>query len=425
MSAVGEGWAQPIASASGSLPPRSPRARIFAGARRSLGTCLVMFGASACTTTPPNVADEASPAAETSIAVATAAPSVTSVSPPLGESGVAPAAPLPTPSHARREPTEAGGGETKAAPTVSLEDPALSRLLALGDGALLREDYTSAIRHFRQARRHSPSHPAPTVGLVSARFGELGIATEYRGAVGNPDVKALLGQLDEAQRVDPNFGPVYLARGRLLVVLGDGTAARVALTTALQMLPRDAESNSLLAIVDLSEGKVEQAVSGFARAAELDPNNPDRLSNWGTALLLHGDVQQAISVFRRAVSLAPNDARARGDLGTALLAISDVTQALPHLERAQQLAPRKATYMSNLGYAHQQLGDLDTAERWYRNAVTTDPQLGSAWINFGTLHAARGKYEAAEQAFRKALALDPEDPRALANLKDLAQVRGR
>lgn len=428
MRAAGEGRAQPLPAASGSLPPPSPVARTYGAARVRPPLCLVVFAVTCgcASASPAPKAAEAEPSAEAR-AEATRATSVPrSVSPPAAETGVAsPAGSRPS-FQERTAPARAVvDGEIKSDSSVPLDDPALSRQLALGEGALLREDYASAVKHFRQARRQSPSHPAPLVGLVAARFGELSIPTEYRGAVGNPDVKGLLVQLDEALRLDPNFGPVYLARGRLLVVLGERDAARGALTAALRLLPKDAEAHSLLAIVDLSEGRVDEALLGFARSSELDPNNPERLSNWGTALLLHGDVQQAISVFRRAVSLAPNDARARGDLGTALLAIGDVSQALPHLERAQQLAPTKATYMSNLGYAHQQLRDLDTAERWYQNAVTTDPQLGSAWINLGTLHAARGKYAAAEQAFRRALALDPEDPRALANLQELAQLRAQ
>lgn len=311
------------------------------------------------------------------------------------------------------------------APTgpVAATDPELARLLALGEGALRREDYNAAVDSFRKARRHAPHSGAAVAGLVAARFGQLAIPTEYRGAVGSRDVKELLTMLDAASAHESELGAVHLQRARLLVVLGLGTDARASLDRARALLPSEPEVHSLLAIVELSEGHVAEALRGFATASELEPNDAQRLSNWGTALLMHGDVQEAISVFRRAVSLAPGDARARGDLGTALLSIGDVNQAMPHLVRACELAPTKATFMNNLGYAHQLQADLPGAKAWYDKALAADPKLGSAWINLGTLYAAQGRYDAAEQAFRKALALEPRDPRAIANLEELASLR--
>lgn len=465
---VGLGWAQPLTSIFGSLPPRAlgftprrsaaryltavllaaasacganvtPEPRSPSAARRtdssSAVSSLSAQGTSAAAEqtvvsaqgTPPSVQNSSVTAQDAAtppstgatdkggLAVAPGPPSAASATPAAGAAGgqpnVSPLAPgAPSPSGA-------------AAAPVAPSDPVLARLLALGDGALAREDYAAAVESFRKARRHAPKEARAVVGLVAARFGQLGIPTEYKGAPASREIKELLTLLDEAAIEQPDLGSVYLQRGRLLVVLGQGASARTSLLKARASLPNDAEVHSLLAIVDLSEGHVPEALAGFATAAERDPNNPDRLANWGTALLLHGDIQQAISVFRRAVSLAPNDARARGNLGTALLATSDAGQALPHLQRACELAPTKATFMSNLGYAHQQLGDSSSAKIWYDKALAADPKLGSAWINLGLWHAAQGKYDAAEQAFKKALALDPHDPRALANLEDLKQVR--
>jgi Flp pilus assembly protein TadD len=325
-------------------------------------------------------------------------------------------------SAAAREPVRLSAIDVNSVQGVS-QDRQLVQLLALGNAALQREDYADAVEQFRKARRRAADHPAPVVGLVQARFGALGLPTEYKGAEGNPNVKELSELLTSALALDENYGPAHLERGRLLLVLGNDAEASASLLRARVLLPNNAEVHSLLAIVSLASGKVSEALLGFEQAARLEPSNPERLTNWGTALMLHGDVQHAISVFRRSVSIDPNNARSRGDLGTALLSTNDIGGALPHLQKAHELAPHKATFMSNLGYAYQRLRDEAAAALWYQQAIKADPKLGSAWINLGTLYAQQHKYTDAEVAFRRALEIDPEDPRARANLQDLRELR--
>lgn len=444
MNGLGLGWAQPLALVTGSLPPLRPAARTALGVVAL--TWVVACGPAAVGAAPaapaadppkstPRVGDNPSahggetmaadtPPSDASVARDSAPKAHDSADASTGPRS-APAASVatggtPSPDFVRAPSPSAGATPP---PTVVTTNPDLARLLALGEGALAREDYAAAVEFFRKARRHAPHSGQAVVGLVGARFGQLALPTEYKGAVGNRDVKELLALLAATAAREPDFGAVYLQQARLQVVLGQATEARVSLGKAKVLLPANAEVHSLLAIVELSEGHVPEALQGFATASELEPHDAERLSNWGTALLLHGDIQQAISVFRRAVGLAPNDARARGDLGTALLAIGDVNQAMPHLQRACELAPTKATFMSNRGYAHQLQADWKSAKQWYDKALAADPKLGSAWINLGTLYAAQQQYDAAEQAFRKALALNPKDPRALGNLDDLASLR--
>lgn len=297
------------------------------------------------------------------------------------------------------------------------------RLLALGDLALGREDYTKALEHYRQARRELPKHPAPIVGVVNARFGLLGIPTEYAAAPKDKRLAELFKLLDEASSLDPKFGQLALSRGRLLLVRGDAKEAASQLELALQALPDEAEAHSAAAVAALALGDVDRALSGFQRAVELDPNNPERLTNLGTAWMLKADATRAIDAFGRALGFTPDDPRALGNMGTALLAAGQVESALTHLTRAHELAPTRATFMSNLGYAHQLKGDLVAAEDWCRKAIKADPKLGSAWINLGLVLAAQKQWAAAERAFKEAQKLDPSDPRVIANLEDLKAAK--
>ncbi|MEN9579602.1 MAG: hypothetical protein RJA70_2611 [Pseudomonadota bacterium] len=316
-------------------------------------------------------------------------------------------------------------GRSGSASLVRGKGDEADRELALGDAALQRETPELALLHYRKARRLIPKEPAPVVGIVLARLAEAKIPTEYAGAKGEPQVRELLQLLDQAIRLDPNFGQAFLQRGRLYLIGGDAPKAGAALRRAVELLPANPESHSALAVAALAQGEVSAAVIGFQRAAELDPNNAARQANLGTALMMHGDAQGAISAYSKAVALDPNDPRALGDLGTALLATNNIRAAIPHLVQAQKLAPGRATFMNNLGYAQQQQGDLAGALDWFEKALEIDPTLGSAWINLGIARAAQGDRAGAEQALKKALALDPTDPRAKVNLDELRALPKR
>jgi Flp pilus assembly protein TadD len=297
------------------------------------------------------------------------------------------------------------------------------RQLALGDAATLRQDHSRALEHYRKARKLLARHPAPVVGIVNARFALLGIPFEFAAAPKDKRLSELFGLLDQAAQLEPNFGPLALARGRLLLVQGQAPEAEKQLTLAARLLPNDPEVVSGLAIARLAQGNVDLAVEGFARAVELDGNNSQHLGNLGAVLILKQQLPQAIETLRRAVMIAPEEARLHSDLGTALLASGQLEAALPELQRAQALRPERATFMSNLGYAYQLKGDLVQAESWCRRAITADPKLGSAWLNLGVVQAANKQWDEAERAFKRAERIDPTDPRPAANLQDLAEVR--
>jgi Tfp pilus assembly protein PilF len=302
---------------------------------------------------------------------------------------------------------------------------AADRLLELGEAALDREAYTLAKQYFADAQAALPEHPAPIVGLCLAELGLQQIPTEYAAAVDDARLAPIAEQLERALRLDPEYAPALLQRGRLLLIQGMPKQAESSLRQAASQAADSAEAHSALAVALLAQGKTDAALRGFERAAELDPSNVERLTNLGTAYFMEGRLARALESYRRALRLAPEDPRALSDLGTTLLAQGEPEKALPYLTQAQQLDPRRATFMNNLGYAHHQLGEMTRAKAWYERALVMDPKLGSAWINLGIWHADAGELEQAQQALEQALSLDPEDPRAIKNLQELKDLRAK
>ncbi|HVU01984.1 MAG TPA: tetratricopeptide repeat protein [Polyangiaceae bacterium] len=378
--------------------------------------------------TPPPVTPASAPSP---------APAVAASLPP----SAAPVAPAPEASSQPSSASSAPAGSAPAGTAPAAASPAPPRPGSLVAGGLARGsgepwdqevvladvayragDFAAAKAHYGEARKLAPKEAAPKVGVIRSRIALRGTSMDYGAAPKDPEVKALLAELDGVIRASPEYGPAYVERGRLLLVQGKADPALAALERGAALAADDPEAQSALGVALLATGKADQALGRLKRAAELDPDDPERLTNLGTVLLIRGQVADALVAFRRAVDLVPNDARALSDLGTAYLAANRAADAKPYLERAVAADPR-ATFLSNLGYAEQQLGDVAGAVATLQKALDKDPKLASAWLNLGSAFVALGRLDDAERAFKKAGALDPTDPRPKASLGDLAEIR--
>lgn len=125
------------------------------------------------------------------------------------------------------------------------------------------------------------------------------------------------------------------------------------------------------------------------------------LSKWPTkglvfcavadALLQAGQIDDAISTYHGAWNLDPDLYSAHNNLGVALRWKGRLAEALPCFERALALAPsskRRVGVLVNLGNVFQDLGDLQQAESSFAAALNIDPDCFRAHSNslFLSLH---------------------------------------
>lgn len=118
----------------------------------------------------------------------------------------------------------------------------------------------------------------------------------------------------------------------------------------------------------LDEGKFEPALQLFNKALELDPDQPDYLSD------------RAVTYFH---------------LGKKDLAMID-------LNRAQQLDPENPYRYSSRAFVKDSLGDIEGAVSDYEKATNLDPNDAVAWNNLGLLEEKKGYLKKAQSHFKKA-----------------------
>ncbi len=148
-------------------------------------------------------------------------------------------------------------------------------------------------------------------------------------------------------------------------------------------------------------------------------------NNLGTALLKTGRVDEAITQFNRALEIQPDYAVAHNNLGNALLRLGRTADSYAHLEKALEFDPSNVEAHNNMGNTLVQMGRTDEAAAHYNKAVEIDPRYVQAHNNLGALFLQTGRVEDSVAHLQTALAMEPENADAHNNLANTLMRMGQ
>jgi cytochrome c-type biogenesis protein CcmH len=115
--------------------------------------------------------------------------------------------------------------------------------------------------------------------------------------------------------------------------------------------PSDADGWMMLGWSYANTGRTREAVPAYARAAQLRPDDPEVLGQYGAALvaLAGGQVDgEATAVFDRVLALSPEDPRGLYYAGLARVQDGDEAAGTALLRRALAAAPSDAPWLADL-----------------------------------------------------------------------------
>ena len=156
----------------------------------------------------------------------------------------------------------------------------------------------------------------------------------------------------------------------------------------LACVPRNGVACNNLGAIALQEGRTDEALSYFERAAEFWPDSGDVFCNLGTTLLRERRVDEAIAAYQRAIGLEPGKAVYYGDLGTAMLQEGRLDDAVANFEKSLALQPGNVDVINNLGVVLFHEGRFDEAIAQIINVLRSKPHdrvaqrnlAGIAWV---------------------------------------------
>ncbi|MEM1206050.1 MAG: tetratricopeptide repeat protein [Acidobacteriota bacterium] len=196
----------------------------------------------------------------------------------------------------------------------------------------------------------------------------------------------------------------------------DTTGARQGFEAALASWPDQPEALYNLALVDLGDGRRDEALAGFQKILALHGARPDTiddgmrslaLTNVGLIYLGRDQNAEAEELLAQAVVADPTHRAAWSNLGIARRRLDRPADAADAFRRAWELSSDDPATTNNLALAYIDARDWVSAVAMLREATRRFPQSASLWLNLGLAQKGLGNAEAAVRAFGEAIRQDP------------------
>ncbi|HEX7707442.1 MAG TPA: tetratricopeptide repeat protein [Thermoanaerobaculia bacterium] len=171
--------------------------------------------------------------------------------------------------------------------------------------------------------------------------------------------------------------------------------------------PADVENLRGLAL--MLQGKLQPALSSFARALELQPSLQEALYNRGLALLRTGRYEAASADFERLWKDASSTLRADAAYhnGIALDRLGRHADAESWLSRAFELDPQLDGALLYIGMLRERKGDLQGAGRAYLDYLARHPNSATAALRFGLAAHRAGRSDVARRYLQQVVDSSP------------------
>ncbi|HVI60232.1 MAG TPA: type IV pilus biogenesis/stability protein PilW [Luteimonas sp.] len=157
---------------------------------------------------------------------------------------------------------------------------------------------------------------------------------------------------------------------------GDLEQARGEARAALEIDPRSADANTLLAVVEGQAGNAGLAGGYYAKAAELAPEQGVALNNYGAWLCANGRAGESLAWFDRALADATYRERASAlaNAGSCALAAGQVTGRVEgNLRQALSLDPVNATALAAMADYQYRTGHYMDARAFSERRLAAAP----------------------------------------------------
>lgn len=194
--------------------------------------------------------------------------------------------------------------------------------------------------------------------------------------------------------------------GKVLNWAGKHEEAGRLAAQALEILPDDAESLSLLGTASLARGDSDRARTYFEQALGKDVTLAVAHNKLGFILAEEGRAGEAMAHYVQALRFRPGYVPAHNNLGITLLTLGRTEEALEHFSEALRIKPDYAEAYSNAGIALVRQGREAEAKLYFSKAGEIMPNSAPAFYNLGNILLKEGRYPEAARLFSEAIRID-------------------
>jgi tetratricopeptide (TPR) repeat protein len=226
----------------------------------------------------------------------------------------------------------------------------------------------------------------------------------------SPDaLKALLSEIENLAGGSQNSASLWASRGALENALGNKTAAKVSLSKALSLEPRNAFALSERAEIYFSEGDFQNAIDDARALIKISRNSPGSNLRLARFLAASGNSSEALKILD---TFDQNNSEAAA---LKNLINSSVSEDVPTLEKQLEKDAKNVEVLSRL-CSLSRASNPQKALEYCRRASEVEPANINHAIGFGAALVQARQFEAAINLLRKILQIEPENYPARANL---------
>ncbi len=194
------------------------------------------------------------------------------------------------------------------------------------------------------------------------------------------ELKQALEALQKALQFDDDYAPAHTVIATIYARIGENAEAERNYRRAVELKPKNGDTNNNLGVFLCRIGKVDQALPYFETAVR-DPFYQTKdvaLANAARCLLKKHDIAGAERDYRRVLAINPVNADALYQLASVLYRQGKAFQASAFIQRFDALGrPNPAALL--LGYRiEKRLGDEEGARNYKKRLVTLFPDSEQA-----------------------------------------------
>jgi len=205
-------------------------------------------------------------------------------------------------------------------------------------------------------------------------------------------------------------------RGEQLAADGNIDEAITVFQRAVQLDENYADGHYNLAVLLRQQGQFEAAVQSYINTITAQPEYVQAHFNLANLLKDINYAEEALVSYQNAISLKPDFVEAHNNLGLCLQSLHRFEEAYECYEKTLRFDANNAPAHNNMGNVLQDLNRNDEALACYEAAIALKPGFFEAHNNFGKALQELGRMDEAVACHKKALALSPNFAAAHNNL---------
>jgi tetratricopeptide (TPR) repeat protein len=204
--------------------------------------------------------------------------------------------------------------------------------------------------------------------------------------------------------------------GALLGIKGKKREALNANRKAVNLSPKDFESQNNLGNALKALGKLEEAINSYKTSVLLKPDYAGAYYNLALCLQTIGKLEESKITYEKFIYLKSDYPEAYFNLGNVLQKLNEYEKAEINFKKALKLNPSYTEAYNNLGVVLRLLGRLEESEKNFEQVIKLNPNYFEAYNNLGLTQQELGKHEEAIISFRKAIYIKSDFEEAHYNL---------